>query len=161
MPKQLEPIYVEHLKKSIHPKNISENILMKMIVEFAEDHGWYWFHEYDSRKRNIASKIPNGFPDLILVHNDTIVFAELKSQGKRNNLSDDQKRWAKRLGWLSTSVHWFVWIPSDWGQIQSILGAIDNVYIEQHLLHLGESPAKDLLSDMLGEPNIARVSVTN
>ncbi len=117
----MKAIYVEPLNKFMSPKDISENTLLSMIALCAERLDYYWFHEYDSRRRNVPSRIPNGFPDLVLVGVHDIVFAELKAQGRRKNLSDAQKRWKQRLTRLNDSTYYYVWVPSDWEDIQDAL----------------------------------------
>ena len=88
-----------------------ESVLHNQVVQLAEMYGWRWYHTHDSRKS------PPGFPDLVLVRGDRLIFAELKTQ--RGRLTVDQVSWLAEL--QATCAEVFVWRPSDLPQIAAIL----------------------------------------
>jgi hypothetical protein len=88
-----------------------EKAFQAQVIQFATEHGWAHFHVYNSRK-SVA-----GWPDLVLVRGPVILFAELKSRGGRTTA--DQERWIELLRGARQTV--FVWRPSDWPEIRSIL----------------------------------------
>ncbi len=51
--------------------------LQDAIVQTAQLHGWYWFHDTDSRRNNA------GLPDLILIKPPRVLFVEVKGDGDR------------------------------------------------------------------------------
>ena len=114
MPKRLTEI--ERLSDTM-----SELTLEREIIRLAERYGWY---VYSVRRSDLAQ--PNGtthrgYPDLTLLHDGMIVFAELKT--RKGKLSEHQERWINRLRGTFTSVH--VWRPQDWldGTIEKVIRA--------------------------------------
>ncbi len=83
---------------------LSESEFQGLVVDVAEQFGWLTYHTFDSRRSG------PGFPDLVLVRGDRVVFAELKSQSGR--LSADQRVWLERLTGAGT-VEAYLWRPSD------------------------------------------------
>jgi hypothetical protein len=64
-----------------------------------------------------SGPLGKGFPDLMMVRRGTIVFAELKAQGKYP--TEDQK---KVLAILSnTTPHVYFWRPSDFAWLMEVL----------------------------------------
>lgn len=81
------------------------------VVRAAKRHGWLAYHTYSSKR-----SVP-GFPDLVLVRNTVLAFAELKTNAGK--LTAEQKDWLaaiKRAG-----LPGFVWRPSDWAEIERFL----------------------------------------
>jgi hypothetical protein len=89
----------------------SEKQFQGAVVEYAELNSWLVYHTYDSRRSN------PGFPDLVMVRDHRLVFAELKSEKGRE--SKAQTEWLDALG-RSTPEVW-LWRPSDWPEIESVL----------------------------------------
>ena len=60
-----------------------------------------------------------GFPDLVLVRNGRLIFAELKREGK--DPTDDQEDWLFAL--RGTAAEVYTWRPRDWmdGTIEALL----------------------------------------
>lgn len=93
------------------------------VIELATMAGWLVHH--DRLKQNVQGHA--GFPDLCLVRNGRVIFAELKLDGKEP--TEDQQRWldmallpladVQRVGREDGQV--FVksrcWKPSMWQQI--------------------------------------------
>ena len=99
---------------------LSEREVQDQIVREATDpvvgNGWLVFHDNDSRRNNA------GFPDLVLVKDGKIIFAELKRESKRAKLRDDQVVWIEELGRASgENVMVAVWRPSDRDHIWAVL----------------------------------------
>ena len=70
------------------------------------------FHPFDSRRS------APGFPDLTMVRDGKLIFAELKV-GKNNHPTEDQRRWLSGLSRCLPQV--YVWRPSDWPEIKEVL----------------------------------------
>ena len=109
------------MKKSQLPP-ISEKVFTKQVVDLARWSGWLVFHPLTAM--NKAGRYATfthgdiGYPDLTMVRNGQVVFAELKA--KRGVTSDEQDEWLRRLGecdYVST----YVWRPSDWDEIEKVL----------------------------------------
>lgn len=95
---------------------LSERELQDQILAEAKTYNWLVFHDNDSRRNNA------GFPDLVLVKDGKIIFAELKRESKRAKLRDDQVIWIEELGRASgENVMVAVWRPSDRDRIWAVL----------------------------------------
>ena len=96
---------------------MSEAELLALVQDYAELKGWYWSHEYDSRRKARRSHLTGiGAPDLLLVR-ERVVHAELKSA--RGKLSPTQAEWRRRLE--ACGAEYYVWRPDDWPAIQRVL----------------------------------------
>lgn len=106
----------------------TEAQFQRAVVEYAELNQWLVYHTYDSRRSN------PGFPDLVLVRDGKLIFAELKSE--RGRLSQDQERWLRALRRVELAlavlarfvvpdrgVHVRLWRPSCWPEIERELSA--------------------------------------
>lgn len=91
---------------------ISERDLQQCVVELARWLGWEVWHDNDSR-RNDA-----GWPDLVLVRDERMVIAELKTQ--RGRLRAAQRHWM-RLLLRVRGVEYYLWRPSSWSRIVEVL----------------------------------------
>ena len=87
------------------------------VVEYANLSGWRVYHPFDSR-RSAA-----GYPDLTLVRDGTLLFAELKTD--RGRVSIAQHDWLQDLAAVAAgapaSVIVRTWRPADWPEIQRLL----------------------------------------
>lgn len=90
---------------------LTEKDFQQAVVDMARLHRWLVYHTFDSRRSD------PGFPDLTMVRDGTLIFAELKKE--KGHLTQDQIRWLDAL----KEGHWhmFVWRPSDWRNIEAIL----------------------------------------
>lgn len=92
------------------------------VVELARLKGWLVHHTRTVKIQNggwTSPGIVNGFPDLVLVHEQKqkIIFAELKSE--KGKVSADQTKWLNALdSCRATAV---VWRPDDWDYISRVL----------------------------------------
>ena len=91
---------------------ILEKDFQNTVVEYATGMGWLFYHTYDSRRST------KGFPDLAMVREPRLVFAELKSH--KGILSDDQALWLEKLGGVP-AVETYLWRPTDWDDIVKVL----------------------------------------
>lgn len=92
---------------------LPEKAWQEQIVELAGYYRWLLFHPYDSR-RSAA-----GFPDLTLVRDGRLIFAELKTDNGR--LSIPQKAWLEAL--RRTGAEVYVWRPADFDAVHDTLKA--------------------------------------
>lgn len=81
-------------------------------MQLAKLSGWTCYHTYRSDKSE------PGFPDLLLVRPQRVIFAELKTD--RGKLSQPQRRWLELLGGCD-SVETYLWRPMMWAQIEKTL----------------------------------------
>ena len=91
---------------------VTEAELQASVLDMSQLRGWLSYHVYDSR-RSAA-----GFPDLVLVRGDRLVFAELKRE--RGRVTTEQRHWLDALGEV-TRVDARLWRPSDWRAIEEAL----------------------------------------
>ena len=97
--------------------HISEKAFQRMVLEYAGLMGWWCYHTFDSRGSQ------SGFPDLCMVRDGRLVFAELKRENGK--LTEAQEDWIYALGEVEygtgdiVDVH--VWRPSDWATIEQVL----------------------------------------
>jgi hypothetical protein len=93
-------------------QSLTEKAFMQQVVDLATLHGWLVYHTYDSRRSS------PGFPDLVMVKGNTLLFAELKTE--KGKLSQAQGQWLEALSKVETiSSH--IWKPSDWQEIEMML----------------------------------------
>lgn len=92
----------------------TEADFQRRITDYAQLRGWMFAHIPDSRRA--AAGTP-GFPDLVLVREDVVLFVEVKTE--RGKLSAAQNAWQGAL--LDAGQPVFVWYPSKWEMIQEVL----------------------------------------
>ena len=99
---------------------ILERDWQRTVTDALTALGWTWTHFRVARSakgwRTPISGHP-GFPDVVAVRGDRVMFVELKSEQGR--LSEDQAAWLLALGLAGAEVH--VWRPSDWPEIEELL----------------------------------------
>ena len=85
---------------------LTEADFQGLVLGVAETFGWEVFHDGDSRRSNA------GFPDLVLVKDGRIIFAELKRE-KGAYPSKAQMKWQSVLGKAAgDNVMVALWRPS-------------------------------------------------
>lgn len=92
----------------------NENEFLKLVCDYALLNHWEVYHVPDSRRVTSA-----GFPDLVLARNGRVIFAELKTE--TGKMSKAQARWRDMIVGLDHHNEFFLWRPSDWGQIEEVL----------------------------------------
>lgn len=102
-----------------------ESSLQDVVIAAARRRGWLCVHHRPARTekgwRTAVQGDGKGFPDLVLVRHERIIFAELKSQ--RGAVSKDQRRWLDTLA--DTCVEVYVWRPKDLPVILAVLDRDD------------------------------------
>lgn len=100
---------------------LTEEGFQTKLIHWARKHGWLVHHTRHAKIREGRYITPIqgdvGFPDLVLVKDGRVVFAELKVG--RNRPSSDQIRWGEAL--KQTPAEYYLWRPEDWDQILQIL----------------------------------------
>lgn len=105
---------------------ISEAAFQAQILELAKLRGWRvgHFRRVRVQRKNGSCYYETpvaadgaGFPDLILVRRDRVIFVELKVG--RNKPTDEQVAWMAAL--INAGADVRVWYPSDWNEIERVL----------------------------------------
>ena len=100
---------------------ISERDFQKTVLEAARALGWRTAHFRASRTahgwRTPVEGDGQGFPDVVAVRGDRVLWLELKSESGR--LSEEQGQWLAALGLAGQEVHCVR--PSDWAVVEEIL----------------------------------------
>lgn len=102
-----------NVTKARKPPRETEAQFQAAVIELAQRCGWMCYHVPDSRR--VTSP---GFPDLVLVRDGHLIFAELKSE--RGKLHQDQLAWLLALT-VCREPDVYLWKPSDWPQIEHVL----------------------------------------
>lgn len=106
----------------------SEAAFQQQVENLAHLYGWATFHPADNRPvttargRVIKQRVTPGFPDLVMVRDGNLIFAELKTQTGR--VSSEQHEWLRRLHEVaacSSSIDVYLWRPSDFDAINERL----------------------------------------
>ena len=88
--------------------------LLSRVRTLAKRHGWLCYHTRDSRGSE------EGFPDLVLVNPERVIFAELKAPSGK--LTERQAVWLEMLRHTGR-VEVYLWRPGDWSTIVTCLGS--------------------------------------
>ena len=100
---------------------LSEKDFLQQVVALAEIRHWDWLHlrpgmTQHSWRTPISGPLGKGWPDLMLVRGERILFAELKRDGAKP--SPEQ---VEVLGILSGAAEVAVWTPLSWPEIERVL----------------------------------------
>lgn len=98
----------------------TEAEFQRAVCEALTILNWRWCHFRPARsKRGWRTAISGhaGFPDLVAVRRDRVLFVELKSE--RGRLSEAQVEWLEKL--TAAGFEAAVWRPSDWPAIEEVL----------------------------------------
>jgi hypothetical protein len=103
----------------------SEANFQRRVIDLAHFYGWRVAHFRPAQNargdwRTAVAGDGKGFPDLVLVRDGALIFAELKRQDGR--VSPEQKVWLEELN-KTPGVTVCVWRPADWELIIELLGA--------------------------------------
>lgn len=90
---------------------LSEKQFMAQVIQFAKLHSWLVYHTHDSRRSE------PGFPDLVLVRGERLLFVELKLDDTRT--SQEQDKWIDAIRRARVQV--LVWRPRFWASIEEVL----------------------------------------
>lgn len=110
----------------------SEDDFQSWVIGYAEAHGWRVYHAHTSMKLvkkapHVYQAVPDaqqtGFPDLTMVRNGRIVFAELKTA--RGRVEDEQREWLQDLESAALrvpgAIEVYLWRPVNRPQIEHVL----------------------------------------
>lgn len=87
-------------------------------MRLASTRGWTYYHPPDNKPINgKIQQVVAGFPDLVLVKNGTLVFAELKKETGKTSLEQDE--WLAVLAACGNKC--YVWRPSQLQEVISVL----------------------------------------
>jgi hypothetical protein len=99
----------------------SEAEFQQRVVQYAEEHGWHWMHIGRTGKyvaNGAKGTLGKGWPDLVLVRGEQLIFAELKSQDA-GPTPQHQLDVLNVLSAVATSTH--IWRPSQLALIMDVL----------------------------------------
>lgn len=92
----------------------------KCVGEFAQLSGWKVAHFRRARTakgwRTPVGFDGKGFVDFVLVR-ERIIYVECKAGGR---LSPEQREWRDAI--VDAGAEWYLWKPSDWKEVQRVLG---------------------------------------
>ena len=105
---------------------ITEAQFQKQVIQYAKLQGWRVAHfrtSMNSRGQWMTAVQAHGagFPDLVMVREGRLIFAELKrDERQRQKMPDNQLAWLSALqGVIAVEV--YVWTPENWIEIESVL----------------------------------------
>lgn len=97
---------------------ITERDWQNQVHRLAFSLGWKYYHAPDNRPVNgRIQKVVAGFPDLVLVKGERLIFAELKRE--QGIVAEAQTEWLAALA--ATGAECYVWRPSQMREVQEIL----------------------------------------
>lgn len=106
---------------------ITEAEFMDQVANYAKLRGWKVAHFRPARTakgyRTPCQYDAAGFPDLVMVRDGFLIFAELKRNS--HDLEDKQRSWIKAMNEVmeacGSTVEVYVWTPEDWPIIEVVL----------------------------------------
>jgi hypothetical protein len=110
---------------SLLEQHMTEGDWLTQVVDYAHLRGWLVSHQRPGRTSNgwrTAIQGDAGFPDLVMVREGRVIFAELKSQ--RGRVGEAQKPWLEELAKVSieaSNVVVALWRPGDWEAVREAL----------------------------------------
>ena len=90
----------------------TEKVFQGHVERLAQGLGWRTYHTWNSMRS------VKGFPDLVLVRGERLVFVELKAERKK--LTREQEEWRGDL-LASGRCECYVWRPSNWDALGEVL----------------------------------------
>lgn len=110
--------------QALAPKTINhtEDDFCRAVIAFAQLNHWKVAHFRPGMTKSgkwvtAVQGDGKGFPDLVLVRGNCLIFAELKAE--KGKLSPEQENWWRDL--LNAGANFKIWRPSDWPEIERIL----------------------------------------
>lgn len=100
---------------------ITEADWMRQVTDLATILGWSWAHFRPARTAHgwrtpVSGPLGAGWPDLVLVRDRRLIFAELKRE--RRTTRPDQ---TFVLSLLADAAETYVWVPDDLAEVAEIL----------------------------------------
>ena len=101
---------------------MTEAEFQRQVIQLAKLYRWRLVHFRPGLTRSgkwcTATQGDVGFPDLVLVRDGVLIFAELKSE--KGKLGPEQEEWLDSLI-LVKGIQVWIWRPSDWDHIVEVL----------------------------------------
>jgi len=114
----------------------TEADFLRVVLEAAKLFGWRVAHFRPARTskgwRTAVSADGQGFPDLVLVREPRVIFAELKSD--KGKVADEQQEWIGLLEGCK-GVETYIWRPGIWEDILAILGYQEKIKNKEEKQH--------------------------
>lgn len=100
-------------------RTITESEWQKTVQQMLTATGWLWYHAPDNRPgaNGRIQGIKAGFPDLVAVRGNRVLYLELKRETGRT--SPDQLRWLTALTDAGQEAH--VFRPSDVARVAQLI----------------------------------------
>lgn len=114
----MAPVRLDPRDKAL--RAITEAAWQKQVEALLTAYGWLFYHAPDNRpgRNGAIQNIKAGFPDLVAVRGNRVLFIELKRElGKT---SPEQDVWLARLA-SSGAVETYVWRPRDVEEVSRVL----------------------------------------
>lgn len=114
---------VSHSVEPLFKTELSESQFQGQVEQLAVMYGWAYLHirpglnQRGSWRTPISGALGAGWPDLVLVRGERMVFAELKSE--KGKLTAAQVTVLNALEETGHEV--FCWKPSDWESLVEVL----------------------------------------
>lgn len=113
--------------------DLPEKDWQRQVIDLAQLCGWRVAHFRPARTehgwRTPVEADGAGFPDLVLVRDGVVIFAELKAD--RGRVSDAQEAWIEALSKVDDEafghVRTFVWRPADFDEVRAELAPVPAV----------------------------------
>ena len=124
MPKRKRAMPLEWLGiRELEIRKISEKEFLEQVLALGKLYHWRCAHFRHALQRDGKYLTPvqadgAGFPDLVMVRDERVVWAELKSE--KGRVSDRQLEWIKALA-KAKQKEVYVWRPSQWEELEEIL----------------------------------------
>lgn len=97
---------------------ITERDWQNQVHRLAFSLGWKYYHAPDNRPvHGRIQKVVAGFPDLVMVKGERLIFAELKRE--TGIVAEAQIEWLKALELAGAEC--YIWRPSNMLDVQKIL----------------------------------------
>lgn len=97
---------------------ITEREWQSQVQRLASSLGWKFYHAPDNKPVNgRIQKVVAGFPDLVLVKAERLIFAELKRE--QGIVADAQMEWLEAL--KLTGAECYIWRPSNMREVRDTL----------------------------------------
>jgi hypothetical protein len=114
-------------------RTMGEGVLLSRVRQVAQLRQWLGYHTHRSDRSDA------GFPDLVLVRDERVIYAELKTE--RGRVTPEQRRWLDTLAGAGVEV--YLWRPAHYlgGHIDRVLeprGCI--VWAPESRLNVGAWP---------------------
>src|SRR5678815_1193598 len=119
-------------KQQLPSQRITEAAFTSQVIALARWYKWRvaHFRPAMTKRGNWVTAVQGdgaGFPDLVLVRNGELIFAELKSARGTVKPGSEQEKWLRELSRVALlqrhpeSVNVYVWKPQDITEIERIL----------------------------------------